>query len=278
MSPSDDERRDEAAMSDAAPERERPPARRAKRPPSRLVPPFSCARCGIVGRPPGRRSDCDVRGTYDAALDGNLEELKHLYSTHGFAYERAATWEAAKMGRVDILAWAFCCAGPVNGFDVALEVAENEGQEAAVELLKFLKINKYQRRRAMNRAAHFASTGGDGERALFEALKQIWRKLYGASEYGPEDEHFAFRDGDEDESQPVDDGEPTRAQELATQILNTIDSEKASLSSGTYLKLCDALREVHDLPVKRKPKSLFDGVVFGPNQLEFDVWLYEDHR
>ena len=112
----------------------------------------------------------------------------------------------------------------------------------------------------------------------FEALKQIWRKLYGASEYGPEDEHFVFRDGDEDEKQSMEDNEPTLAQELATKILNAIDSEKTSLSSGTYVKLCDALREVHNLPVKRKPKSLFDGVVFGPNRLEFDEWLYEEYR
>jgi hypothetical protein len=273
MSPNDDARDKSNAIS-----RARPRARRARRPPRRVVPPFSCARCGIVGVPPVRRSEFDLRGTFDAAREGNLEELKHLVDVHGSAYECAATWEAASAGRVDILAWAFCRAGPVNGFDDALEIAESEGQEAAAELLRFIKLNKYERRRVMTRAAHFASVGGERECALFEALKQIWRKLYGASEYGPEDEHFVFRDGDEDEKQSMEDNEPTLAQELATKILNAIDSEKTSLSSGTYVKLCDALREVHNLPVKRKPKSLFDGVVFGPNRLEFDEWLYEEYR
>ena len=275
MPPNDDARDANNAVS-----RERPRARRAKRPPRRIVPPFSCVRCGIVGVPPVRRSESEynLRGTFDAVREGNLEELKHLYETHGNAYDCASTWEAASAGRVDILAWAFCRAGPVNGFDDALKIAEREGQAAAAELLRFIKLNKHERRRVMNRAAHFASVGGERECALFEALKQIWRKLYGASEYGPEDEHFVFRDGDEDERQSMEDNEPTRAQELATKILNAIDSEKTSLSSGTYVKLCDALREVHNLPVKQKPKSLFDGVVFGPNRLEFDEWLYEDHR
>jgi hypothetical protein len=272
MSPNDDARDGTGVIS-----RERPRARRARRPPRRVVPPFSCARCGIVGVPPVRRSEFDLRGTFDAAREGNLEELKHLVDVHGSAYECAATWEAASAGRVDILAWAFCRAGP-HGFDDALEIAESEGQVAAAELLRFIKLNKHERRRVMTRAAHSASVGGERECALFEALKQIWRKLYGASEYGPEDEHFVFRDGDEDEKQSMEDNEPTLAQELATKILNAIDSEKTSLSSGTYVKLCDALREVHNLPVKRKPKSLFDGVVFGPNRMEFDEWLYEDYR
>ena len=259
---------DDASREDGAPARGRTRPRRAKRPPNRALPPFSCARCGIVGRPPGLSLEYGLRGTFDAVKDGNLEELKHLYDVHGSAYERLATWEAAKMGRVDILAWAYCHAGPVNGFDVALKLAEREGQVAAAELLRFIKINKYERRRAMSRAAYSASNGSESERALFEALKQIWRRLYGASEYGREDAHFAFRDGDEDESQPGDAGEPTLAQELATKILSIIDSEKVSLSSGTYLKLCDTLREVHNLPVKEKPKSLLIG----------NDWLYEDHR
>ena len=273
MSPNDDARDENNAVS-----RERPRARRAKRPPSRLVPSFSCARCGIVGRTSGPRPDDGHRGTFDAVRDGNLEELKHLYDVHGCAYEREATWEAARAGRVDILAWAFCHAGPVNGFDTALKVAEKEGQVAAAELLRFIKINKYERRRAMTRAAHFASNGGESECALFEALKQIWRRLYGASEYGPEDAHDVFRDGDEDETQSTEDSEPTCAQKLATNMLNTVDAMKASLSSGVYLKLCDDLREVYNLPVMQKPKSLFEGVVFGPNRLEFREWLYEDHR
>lgn len=255
-------------------------ARRARRPPRREIPSFSCARCGIIGRPPGRPSPFSLRGTYDAALDGNLDELQHLYDVHASAYEEQATWEAARQGRVDILAWVFCRVGPINGFDHALAIAEREGHAAATELLQFIKANKHGRRRAMTRAEHFARTGGRDARALVEAMGRIWRRLYGSSERESRDARRVMRYINEDDYGAVmDEDAPTRAQELARKLLRTIDAEKAALTSGAYVELCDALREVHDLRVAREPSSsLFDGVVFGPNRLEFDDWLYEDHR
>ena len=250
--------------------------RRARRPPPRRDPGFTCARCGIVGK----RATMDAfarRDACDAARDGNLAELEHLCNHHGAPFAVAATIEAAKRGRVDVIAWAFTERGPVNGFDIALGVAERENQRGAVEVLKFIKMNKYERRRAMSKADYYARRGGADEKALFAALDAIWFKLYKTHAFDRDDARAEMHVIEDFEEEDEDEG-PTRAQCLARKILHVIDAEKAALSSATYVALCDALREVHELRVRREPKSLFDGVLFGPNRLAFEDALYEEHR
>ena len=268
----DDDDDDDARMDVDVLARERRPFRRARRPIARFPrASFSCDRCGIFApNRPARTPEGYHRDCCNAAEDGNLEELKHLIVAHGCAYDDYATQVAAFTNRVDILAWAYCNVGPLNGFRSALDIAEQQGHREATELLRFLRLNRYERIRVLNSARHAALAGGAGDMLLKDAMEQIWERLYGR--YGEDEDRHAivFKENDEKES--------TRAKELASEILGVIEDEKTALSNGAYVKLCAALRDVHELRVREEPKSLFDGVVFGPNRLPFHDYIYEGHR
>jgi len=269
----DDEENDEDERMDidAPVERVRRPFRRARRPVPRLPPTtFSCDVCGIFnpGRPTrtrrGRYRDC-----YAAAQDGNLDELKHLVLVHNDAYDDETARVAASANRVDILAWAYCNVGPINDLSGALDVAQEHGCREATELLQFMRLNRYARFRTLQTARHAVLAGGAGDRALKDAMEQIWNRLYG-EDWREEEERRAMVFADEEEN--------LRAKELASEMLSVIEEEKKELSNGAYVKLCAALREVYELRVRAEPKSLFDGVLFGPNMLPFADNIYDGHQ